>query len=103
MEYTKELNQKMKSIEAIFQGKVDVTELQELQKKVEEHENKRADGKQQLVVDIVDTPEKKTVEEVKAKSLNERDNKKERQKRRRNIIVFDLPESKKSEPEDRKE
>ena len=32
MEYTKELKQKMKSIEAIIQRKVDVTE-QELQKK----------------------------------------------------------------------
>ena len=53
--------------------------------------------------DIVDTPEKKTVEEVTAKSLKERDNEKERQNRGRNILVFDLPESKKYEPEDRKE
>ena len=36
MEYTKELKQKMKSIEAIIQRKVDVTELQ----KVEENKNK---------------------------------------------------------------
>ena len=54
--------------------------------------------------DIMDTPEKRTVEEVIAKSLKERDNgKKKRQNRRRNIIIFELPESKKSEPEDRKE
>ena len=54
--------------------------------------------------DIMDTPQKRTVEEVIAKSLKERDNQeKERQNRRRNIIVFELPESKKSEPEDRKE
>ena len=54
--------------------------------------------------DIMDTPEKRTVEEVIAKSLKERDNEeKERQNRRRNIIVFELPESKKFEPEDWKE
>ena len=54
--------------------------------------------------DIMDTPEKRTVEEVIAKTLKERDNKeKERQNRRRNIIIFELPESKKSKPEDRKE
>ena len=40
MEYTNELKQKMKSIEAIIQRKVDIIELQELQKKVEENENK---------------------------------------------------------------
>ena len=52
----------------------------------------------------MDTPEKRTVEEVIAKSLKERDNEeKERQNRRRNIIVFELPESKRSEPKDRKE
>ena len=49
--------------------------------------------------DIMDTSEKRIVEEVIAKSLKERDNEeKERQSRRRNIIVFELPESKKSEP-----
>ena len=40
MEYTKELKQKMKSIEATIQRKVDVNKLQEIQKKVEENENK---------------------------------------------------------------
>ena len=39
-EYTKELNLKMKSLEATMQKKVDVAELQKLQKKVEENENK---------------------------------------------------------------
>ena len=54
--------------------------------------------------DIMDTPEKRTVQEVTAKSLKGRGNQeKERQNRRRNIIVFELSESKKSEPEDRKE
>ena len=51
----------------------------------------------------MDTPEKRTVEEVIVKSLKERDNEKERHNRRRNLIVFELPESKKSEPEVRKE
>ena len=54
--------------------------------------------------DIMETPEKRIVEEVIAKSLKERDNEeKERQNRRRNILAFELLESKKSEPEDRKE
>ena len=67
----------MKSLEATSQKKVDVTELQKLQKKVE---------------DVIE------------KSLKERDNEeKEQLNRRRNIIVFKLPESKKPEPEDRKE
>ena len=48
--------------------------------------------------DIMDTPQKKTVEEVMG-----RDNEEKEQNRRRNIIVFDLPESRKSEPKDRKE
>ena len=110
MEYTKELKQKMKSIEAIIHRKVDVTELlQELQKKVEENENKIKElmensNEVKTWADIMDTPEKGTVEEVIAKSLKERDNEeKERQNRRRNIIVFELSESKKSEPEDRNE
>ena len=108
MEYTKELKQKMISIEAIIQRKADVTELQELQKKVEENENKIKElmensNEVKTWADIMNTPEKRTVEEVIAKSLKERDNEKERQNRRRNIIVFELPESKKSEPEDRKE
>ena len=107
IEYTKELKQKMKSIKAIIQNKVDATELQKLQKKVEENENKIKElmensNEVNTWVDIMDTPEKRTVEEVIAKSLKERENEKERQNRR-NIIIFNLPESKKSEPEDRKE
>ena len=99
----------MKSIEAIIWRKADVTELQELQKKVGENENKIKElmensNKVKTWAAIMNTPEKRTVEEVIAKSLKERDNEeKERQNRRRNIIVFELPESKKSEPEDRKE
>ena len=109
MEYTKELKQKMKSIEAKIQRKIDVTELQELQKQVEENENKikelmRNSNEVKTWEDIMDTPEKRTVEEVITKSLKERDKEgKERQNRRRNIIIFELPQSKKSEPEDRKE
>ena len=109
MEYTKELKLKMKSIEAIIQKKVDITELEKLRRKIEENESKikelMENSKEvRTWSDIMDTPEKRTVEEVIAKSLKERDNEeKERQKRRRNIIVFELPESKKSEPEDRKE
>ena len=54
--------------------------------------------------DIMETPEKRTVEDVIEKLLNERDNEmKERLNSRRNIIVFELPESNKPEPEDRKE
>ena len=92
MEYTKELKQKMKSIEAIMQRKVDVTELQELQKKVEENENKikelmEESNKVKIWADIMDTPEKRTVEEVIAKSLKERDNEeKKRQKKKHNCI-----------------
>ena len=62
MEYTKELKQKMKSIEAIIQRKVDVTELQELNKKVEENENKIKElmensNEVKTWEDIMDTPE----------------------------------------------
>ena len=79
-EYTKELNLKMKSIEATIQKKVDVTELQKLQKKVEENENKIRELMENKSVagrtwiDIMETPEKRTVEDVIEKSLKERDN-----------------------------
>ena len=98
--YTKELKQKMKSVEAIIQRLVDVTELQELQKKVENEDKIKElmenSNEVKTWADIMDTPEKRTVEEVIVKSLKERDNEeKERQNRRRNIIVFELSESKK--------
>ena len=107
----------MKSIEAIIQRKV---ELQELQKK-EENENKIKElmensnevktkikelmensNEVKTWVDIMDTPEKRTVEVI-AKSLKERESEEKERQNRRNITVFELPESKKSEPEDRKE
>ena len=101
-EYTKELNLKMKSLEATIQKKVDVAELQKLQKKLEENKNKITELMENKSVagrtwaDIMETPEKRTVEDVIEKSLKERYNKeKEWLNRRRNII--------KPEPEDRKE
>ena len=46
--------------------------------------------------DIMETPEKRTVEVIE-KQLRDRENEKERQNRRNNIIVFGLPESKSAE------
>lgn len=108
-EYTKELNQKMKTIETSIQKKADITELQKLQQKVEENENKlkglienKKEGR--TWAEIMETPEKRTVQEVIEKSLKERESEeKERQSRRKNIIIFDLPESKETEPDARKE
>ena len=100
----------MKPLEATIQKKVDVTELQKLQKKLEENENKIKELMENKSVagrtwiDIMGTPEKRTVEDVIEKSLKERGNEeKEWLKKRRNIVVFELPESKKPEPKDRKE
>ena len=54
--------------------------------------------------DILETPEKKTVEEAIEKQLKDRENEeKDRQNRRNNIIVFGLPELKATENEQRKE
>ena len=79
MEYTKGLKQEMKSIEAIIQSKVDITELQKLQKNGEENENKikelMENSKEvKTWADIMDTPKKRTVEGAIAKLLKERDN-----------------------------
>ena len=79
-EYTKQLNLKMKSLEATIQKKVDVAELQKLQKKVEKNENKIKELMENKNVegrkwtDIMETPEKRTVEDVIEKLLKERDN-----------------------------
>ena len=108
-EYTDKLHQKLKLLELNMQKKAESTELQDLQKRLEECEkniNRLQEDKQegQTWADIVDSNEKKTVEEVVEKSLKERDNEeKERQNRRKNIIIFGLPESKKSEPDERKD
>ena len=66
MEYTKELKQKMKSIEVIIQRKVDVNELQEIQKKVEENENKikwlmEKNNEVKTWADIMDTREENSL------------------------------------------
>ena len=54
--------------------------------------------------DIMETPEKKTVEEVIEKQLRDRENEeKDRQNRKNHIIVFGLPESKATENEQRKD
>ena len=54
--------------------------------------------------DIMETPEKKSVEEVIEKQLRDRENEeKDRQNRKNNIIVFGLPESKATENEQRKD
>ena len=90
-EYTKELNLKMKSLEATIQKKVDVAELQKLQKKVEENENKIKELMENKSVggrtwtDIMETPEKRTVEDVIEKSLKERENE---EKERLNIYCY---------------
>ena len=89
--------------------KAESTELEKLQKRVEELENrmkKVPDNSQggRSWADIIDSVEKRTVQEVIEKSLKGRDNEeKERQKRQRNIIIFELPELKETNTEDRKE
>ena len=83
--------------------------MEEVQKKVEDMENKIKsieEGKEvrKTWADILETPEKKTVEEAIEKQLRDRENEeKDRQNRRNNIIVFGLPESKATENEQRKE
>ena len=70
----------MKSLQATIQKKVDVAELQKLQKKVKENENKIKELTENKNVagrtwtDIMETPEKRTVEDVIEKSLKEREN-----------------------------
>ena len=107
-EYTDMLHQKMKALETDIQRKAEATDLRELQKRMEECE-KNIKGLQedkqegQTWADIMDSNEKRTVEEVVEKSLKDRDSEeKERQNRRKNTIIFELPESQKSEPDDRK-
>ena len=75
----------MKSLQATIQRKADVTELEKLQKKVEENEKKiseliKNNGEETTWTNIMDTPEKRTVEEVVEKSVKKRDDEdKERQ------------------------
>ena len=108
-EYTDKFQQKLKSLESNIQKKAEATDVQELQQQMEECEKKikglqenRQEG--QTWADIMDSNEKRTVEEVVEKSLKDRDSEeKEHRNRRKNIIIFEMPESKKSEPDDRKE
>ena len=103
------INQRIKSIETNIQRKAEQNTVKELQKKVEAIENKIKsieEGKEvrKTWADILETPEKKTVEEAIEKQLRDRENEeKDRQNRRNNIIVFGLPESKATENEQRKE
>ena len=96
---------KIKSIETNIQRKAEQNIVEELQKKVEDIENKIKsieEGKEvrKTWADILETPEKKTVEEAIEKQLRDRENEeKDRQNRRNNIIVFGLPESKATENE----
>ena len=96
-------------METGLQKKADTTELEKLQKRVEELEDKykkvpenSQEGK--TWAEIMDISEKRTVEEVIEKSLKNRESEeRDRQNRRKNIIIFGLPESKKTASEDRKE
>ena len=88
-EHTKELNQKMKTIETILQKKADITELKKLQQKVEENESKIKEllankNEGRTWAEIMETPERTTFQEVTEKSLKERESEeKERQNRRK--------------------
>ena len=98
-----------KSIEDKIMKKADTTELEKLQKRVEELGDKyknlpenSQEGK--TWAEIMDISEKRTVEEVIKKSLKNRESEeKDRQNRRKNIIIFRLTKSKKTASEDRKE
>ena len=109
MEHTEKLSQRIKVVETGLQKKADTTELEKLQKRVEELEDKYQkvpDNSQEgkTWAEIMDTSEKRTVEEVIEKSLKNRESEeKDRQNRRKNIIIFGLPESKKTASDDRKE
>ena len=109
IEHTEKLSQQIKVVETGLQKKADTTELEKLQKRVEEFEDKyekvpenSQEGK--TWTEIMDISEKRTVEEVIEKSLKNRESEeKDRQNRRKNIIIFRLSESKKTASEDRKE
>ena len=78
-EHTEKINQKIKAIESNLHKKTESTELEKLQKRVEELENrmkKVQDNSQggRSWADITDSAEKRTVQEVIEKSLKDRDN-----------------------------
>ena len=107
-EYMERINQRMETIELSIQRKAENITVEEVQK-IEDIENKIKsieEGKEgrKSWADIMETPEKKTVEEVIEKQLRDRENEeKDRQNRKNNIIVFGLPESKDTENEQRKD
>ena len=99
-------------METGLQKKADTTELEKLQKRAEELEDKfkniqiNSDSSQEgkTWAEIMDTSEKRTIEEVIKKSLKNRESEeKNRQNRRKNIIIFGLPESTMTASEDGKE
>ena len=98
----------METIELSIQRKAEKITVEEVQKKIEDTENKIKsieEGKEgrNSWTDIMENPEKKTVEEAIEKQLRDRENEeKDRPNRKNNIIVFGLPESKATENEQRK-
>ena len=104
-EYTKKINEKLRSLEVDLQNKADTIEIDRLQRKIK---NIEKDTKKLGMEDEEDKPWSTItgtctkVEEVIQKSLKDRDIE-ERQNRRKHIIVFGLPESDKPEPETRRE
>ena len=103
------INQRMETIELSILRKPEKITVEEVQKKIEDIENKIKsieEGKEgrKSWADIMETPENKTVEEAIEKQLRDRENEeKDRQNRKNNIIVFELPESKATENEQRKD
>ena len=103
------INQRMETIELNIQRKAEKITVEEVQKKIEDIENKIKsieEGKEQRKswADIMETPKKKTVEEAIEKQLRDRENEeKDRQNRKNNTIVFGFPESKATENEQRKD
>ena len=106
-EYTKKINEKLRSLEVDLQNKADTIEIDRLQRRIENIEKSirklgGEDKEDKPWSTITGTSTK--VEEVIQKSLKDRDiEERERQNRRKNIIVFGLPESDKPEPETRRE
>ena len=97
----------MRSLEVDLQNKVDTTEIDILQKRIENIEKcirKLGDeDKEDKPWSMINGTSTK-VEEVIQKSLKDRDiEEREIQNRRKNIIVFALSESDKLEPETRRE
>ena len=95
-EYMERINQRMESIESSIQEKADQTKVEELQKKIEDIENKIKsieEGKEvrKSWADIMESPEKKTVEEEIERQLRDRENEEDSQNRRNNIILFGTP------------